>query len=121
MEITGKLIHRLDVQTGVSKAGKEWQKQDFVIETEDGQYSKKIAFTLFGDKISLLNGLNKGDTIIVAFNLESREFDGKWFSNVNAWKITPVQGQPEQSHHTPPQAQQQTPAAPPPPSDDLPF
>lgn len=90
MDIKGRIVQVLPLQTGTSKAGKEWSKQDFIIETED-QFPKKVCFTLFGDKVSLLNGISVGTEVEVAFNLESREFNGKWYSNINAWKLNPVQ------------------------------
>jgi hypothetical protein len=89
LDIRGKLIQVLPLQTGTSKSGNSWSKQEFVIETEE-QFPKKVCFSLFGDKVSLLNGLTPGDQIHVFFNLESREFNGKWYSNINAWKINPV-------------------------------
>lgn len=95
LDIKGRLIQILPLQTGTSKSGSSWSKQEFVIETEE-QFPKKVCFTLFGDKVSLLNGLSSGDQIDVSFNLESREFNGKWYSNINAWKINPAvsQGNP---------------------------
>lgn len=93
MDIKGRLIQTLPLQSDTSKAGNGWSKQEFVIETTDDQFPKKVCFTLFGDKVSLLNGLSIGDPIEVAFNLESREFNGKWYSNINAWRINPVQTQ----------------------------
>lgn len=92
MDVKGRLVQVLPLQSGTSKAGNGWSKQEFVIETEE-QFPKKVCFTLFGDKVSLLNGLNIGAPIEVAFNLESREFNGKWYSNINAWRINPVQSQ----------------------------
>jgi len=92
MEVKGRIEQILPVQNGTSKAGKDWSKQDFVIETEE-QFPKKVCFTLFGDKLSLLNGLKIGDQVDVAFNLESRDFNGKWYHNINAWRINPVQQQ----------------------------
>ncbi|MBN2263866.1 MAG: DUF3127 domain-containing protein [Prolixibacteraceae bacterium] len=90
LDIKGRLIQILPVQTGTSKAGNEWSKQEFVIETSEEQFPKKVCFTLFGDKVSLLNGINNGDEVEVAFNLESREFSGKWYHNINAWRINKV-------------------------------
>lgn len=92
MEVKGRIEQILPVQSGVSKAGKDWSKQEFVIETEE-QFPKKVCFTLFGDKLSLLNGIKVGDQVDVAFNLESREFSGKWYHNINAWRINPAQAQ----------------------------
>ncbi len=86
MQVKGTLIQILKTESGVSKAGKEWKKQDFVIETNE-QFPKKVCFTLFGDKISLIDGITEGSEIEVFFSVESRDFNGKWYHNINAWKI----------------------------------
>ncbi len=86
MQVKGKIQQILKIESGVSQAGKEWKKQEFVIETIE-QFPRKICFTLFNDKSSLISGLSNGDEVEVYFNVESREFNGKWFHNVNAWKI----------------------------------
>ncbi|HZL08408.1 MAG TPA: DUF3127 domain-containing protein [Prolixibacteraceae bacterium] len=86
MQVKGTLLQILKQESGVSKAGKDWKKQDFVIETNE-QFPKKVCFTLFGDKISLIEGTTEGTEIEVFFSLESREFNGKWYHNINAWKI----------------------------------
>ena len=86
LSIKGKVQQILQTQSGTSKAGKEWSKQEFVIETDD-QYPKSVCFTLFGDKVSLLNGISAGEEVEVSFNVESREYNGRWFHNINAWKI----------------------------------
>ncbi len=86
LAVKGKIQQILKPQSGTSQAGKEWNKQEFVIETEE-QYPRKVCFTLFGEKTSLINGLSVGDEVEVSFNLESREYNGRWFHNVNAWKI----------------------------------
>jgi hypothetical protein len=86
MQVKGTLLQILKLESGVSKAGKEWKKQDFVIETNE-QFPKKVCFTLFGDKISLIDGVTEGTEIEVFFSLESRDFNGKWYHNINAWKI----------------------------------
>jgi len=96
MDIKGRLLQILPLQSGTSKAGNGWSKQEFVIESDE-QFPKKVCFTLFGDKVSLLNGLAIGTQIEVVFNLESREFNGKWYSNINAWKLNPVQNQASSS------------------------
>lgn len=100
MNVQGTIVSILPDQTGVSKAGKEWSKKEFVIETDD-QFPKNIAFTLFGDKIGLLNGKKQGDKVDVHFNLESREFNGKWFHNINAWKIDEGEAEEEYTPPTP--------------------
>ena len=86
MEIIGKLISKLELQSGIGKTGNSWQKQEFVIETIE-QYPKKVCANLWGDKIDVLSALAIGDTVVVTFNLESREFNGKWYTDVRAWKI----------------------------------
>lgn len=122
LEVTGQLQQILPVQSGTSKAGKEWSKQEFIIETQD-QFPKKICFTLFGDKISILNGISVGDNIEVSFNVESREYNGRWFHNINAWKVIPA-GAPENSapgfstNDIPPPPAESAGEA---PVDDLPF
>ncbi len=86
LQIKGKIQEILKSESGVSRAGKEWKKQEFVIETDE-QYPRKVCFTLFNDKTSLIDGLSTGEEVEVSFNVESREYNGKWFHNINAWKI----------------------------------
>jgi hypothetical protein len=90
LSIKGNIINILKVESGVSRAGKEWKKQEFVIETQE-QFPRKVCFTLFNDKTSLAGGLSNGQEVEVSFNLESREYNGKWFHNINAWKIDTTQ------------------------------
>lgn len=87
MELTGRFVKAFDIQSGTSKSGTEWKKRDFLIETEEGQYSKKICFTVF-NHIDLLDGLKMGDLVTVNFSVESREYSGKWYHNINAFGIT---------------------------------
>lgn len=124
LQIKGRLLQILPVQTGTSKAGTGWSKQEFVVETTEEQFPKQVCFTLFGDKTSLLGTFKPGDEIEVAFNLESREFSGRWYHNVNAWRITPAQqgGAPAAGGF----GYGEIPPPPPPPSgddepNDLPF
>ena len=86
LEINGKLIQKLELQSGVSKSGSNWQKQEFVIETDE-QYPKKICANLWGDKIDMLSSVNIGDNVTLSFNIESREFNGRWYTDVKAWKL----------------------------------
>lgn len=86
LQTRGKVKEILMPENGVSKAGKEWSKRDFVIETE-GEYPKLNCFTLFGDKADILDNINVGATVDVHFNLESKEFNGRYFHNINAWKV----------------------------------
>lgn len=86
LEITGKLIQKLDLQSGIGKTGNSWQKQEFIIETTE-QFPRKVCANLWGDKVDMLSAINIGDTVIISFNVESREFNGKWYTDVKAWKI----------------------------------
>ena len=86
LKIKGKLKQVLPIENGKSKAGKEWTKQSFVIDTGD-QYNPDICFQLFGDKISLIHGLNLGDALDVFFNISSREYNGKYYHNIDAWRV----------------------------------
>lgn len=90
MEIKGKIILVMPAQGGTSKAGNEWKKQDYVLETTDSQYPKKVCFNIFGaDKIEQ-NKVEVGDDVLVSFDLESREFNGRWYTDVRAWRIEKV-------------------------------
>jgi hypothetical protein len=85
LELTGKLVSLLPEQTGTGKNG-NWVKQDFVIETTE-QYPKKICFSAWGDKAAQVKSLQAGQTVKVSFNAESREFNGKWYTDLRIWKL----------------------------------
>lgn len=87
MNITGKVIAKTEVETITSKAGKEFQKMTVVINDGAPEHSKDIAFQLFGQIVETGKTLNVGDTVDISYNLESREYNNKWYSNINAWKI----------------------------------
>ena len=84
MEITGKVIKTLPLQSGEGKNG-IWKKQEYVIETE-GQYPKKICFSLWGDKIEQAR-IAEGEQINLSFDVESREYNGRWYTEVKAWMV----------------------------------
>jgi hypothetical protein len=84
--IKGTLLKVLEPETGMTKAGKEWGKKGFVVKTED-KFPKEVCFTLFGEKTSLIDSHKVGDMVDVHFNLSSREFNGKYYHNIDAWKI----------------------------------
>ena len=79
MEITGKLIQKLPVQSGVSSSGNNWSKAEFVIETIE-QYPRKVCANLWGDRARALDQFQEGALITVSFDLESREFNGNWYA-----------------------------------------
>lgn len=95
MEITGKIIAVLPEQGGTSKNGNEWKKQEYVLETYD-QYPKKVCFQIFGaDRIEQA-AIKLGDDVNVFFDIDSREYQGRWYTNINAWKVDRVATQPGQ-------------------------
>lgn len=83
MEIKGRMFQVLEPITGESANG-PWKKQEFVIETMD-QYPKKINFSVWNDKIQL-SSLAANAVITVYFDAESREYNGRWYTNLNAYK-----------------------------------
>ncbi len=91
LEITGNLNQVLPEQRGQGRNG-EWVKQDFVIETE-GDYPKKICFSVWGDKKDVLATLQPGSPVKVSFDIESREYNGKWYTNTKAWKVESISNQ----------------------------
>jgi hypothetical protein len=98
MQLTSKLIQLLPLQTGTGKNG-EWKKQDIIVETE-GQYPKKLSVSIWGDKIDAKQ-LQPGNMLKIDFDLESREFNGKWYTDVKAWKIEVVKSEEPISPSTP--------------------
>jgi hypothetical protein len=84
MQITARLVQLLPLQTGTGKNG-QWKKQDIIVET-DGQYPKKICISVWGDKINE-SQLKPGNRLKIDFDVESREFNGRWYTDVKAWKI----------------------------------
>ena len=84
MNITGKVIIIFDEQTGESAKGK-WIKRSFLLETDE-QYPKTIKIDAFGEKCSP-ELIRLGNIVDVAVNIESKEFNGKYYTNINAYKI----------------------------------
>lgn len=107
LEITGKLIRKLDLQEGVGKTGNNWRKQEFIIETQE-QYPRKICANFWGDKIDMLSKANIDDEVKISFDIESREFNGKWYTDIKAWKLEVAGGQ--MAAPAAPAAQQPAPA-----------
>jgi hypothetical protein len=94
MEIIGKLILKMPMQSGISKTGNSWQKQEFVIETLE-QFPRKVCAHLWGERTAILETLNIDDKVVMSFDLESREFNGKWYTDVKAYKLESVTANPQ--------------------------
>lgn len=103
MEITGKIIQALPLQTGTSRTGSQWQLQTYILETFDN-YPRKVAIELFNRNAEQFK-CNIDDVVTVSFDLESREFNGRWYTSVRAWRIDPAT-QPCQPGMMPPTAPQ---------------
>jgi hypothetical protein len=86
MDISGKFMQQLPVQTGEGKNG-TWQKGGFIIETSNEKFPKKVCFTTWGDIIGQTQGFQPGEMVKVYFDLESREYSGRWYSDIKAWKV----------------------------------
>ena len=144
MELIGKIIQILPLQEGVSKAGNPWKKQEYILETLGTQYPRKVCFNLFGDNVDKFP-MQVGQDVTVSIDIESREFNGRWYTDVRAWNVlngvqlagapapgfaaaptqpaAPAPGFASAPAQPTPQAApaQPSPAAIPTPADDLPF
>jgi|GEM_PF-79864 len=89
MELSGKIIQVLEVVSGQGQNG-TWKRQDFILEVP-GQYPKKICITIFGDKVEQFN-VKQGDDVRVEADIESREYNGRWYTSVKAWKVEKAGG-----------------------------
>ncbi len=114
MELAGKIIHALPEKSGTSSRG-EWRKQEYVIEIP-GDYPKPVCFMVWGDKIDQF-GIAEGEELTVHFDLESREYNGRWYTDVKAWRVERSAAQ-AQGEEPPPLLQDEPP---PPMDDDIPF
>ena len=85
MDIKGKIIQKMELQSGVSKAGNQWKKQEYVLETLDS-YPRKVKFDFFGERADQYP-LEVGDVITLSYDIESREFNDRWYTDVRAWKL----------------------------------
>ena len=85
MEIKGKVVQLLELQSGEGKNG-SWKKQEYIIETLDSKYPKKVCVSVWGDKIDQF-AMQQGENVIASIEVESREFNGKWYTNIQAWRV----------------------------------
>jgi len=110
MEVVGKIIQVLPAQEGVGRNGNPWRVQPYVLETLD-QYPRKVHFEVFGEDRIKQNPCEIDQLVTVSFDIESREFNGRWYTSIRAWRIQ--QGDTTQSAAIPSAAPAQAaPAAP---------
>ena len=91
MEITGKIIAALEPRGGVSqRTGNNWKMQEFVIETLE-QYPRKCMFNVFGeDRLNEMK-IQVGEVLTVSFDIDAREYNGRWYNDIRAWRVVPAQ------------------------------
>lgn len=126
MNISGKVVQVLPIQSGTSKAGNPWQRQEFILE-QGGQYPRKVCISLFGDNVAKIPQV--GQDVMVSVDIDSREFNGRWYTEIKAWNIVqtgaqPAAPAPQQVATAPAAAPAQPQPAPAPQAgvaDDLPF
>ena len=86
MELEGKIARKLNVQSGTSARG-AWAKQEFIFEYQEGNYPTQVCMNVWGeDKVKDLDKYQVGDKVKVSFNLSSREYNGRWYTDVRAWR-----------------------------------
>lgn len=128
MEIEGTVTMALGRQEGVSKAGNNWKKDEYVLETP-GQYPHKVKFTIFGDRADQFK-LEVGKNYVISCDIDSREFNGRWYTDVNVFSVRPAEGGQQMPADVPPMdIPASAPVSPAAPfeapagdsSDDLPF
>ena len=86
MDIVGKIIRVLPLQEGTGKTGNPWKVQAYVLETQE-QYPRKVCFEIFGEDRIKNNPCNIDDVVTVSFDIESREFNGRWYTSIRAWRV----------------------------------
>lgn len=86
MEVVGKIIQVLPAQEGIGRNGNPWKVQPYVLETLD-QYPRKVHFEVFGEDRIKQNPCDLDQLVTVSFDIESREFNGRWYTSIRAWKI----------------------------------
>ena len=90
LEIEGRIVSKLNVQSGTSARG-AWEKQEFIVELQEGNFPSNVCMNVWGaDKVRDLEKYQVGDRVKIAFNLSSREYNGRWYTDVRAWRIEPA-------------------------------
>lgn len=90
LELEGTLRQKMGVQSGTSARG-PWAKQEFILEFPDGNFTAQACFTAWGqDKVAELDKYQAGDKVKVSFNLKSREYNGRWYNDLQVWRISPA-------------------------------
>lgn len=126
MNFTGKITYVSEIARGTSQNGKEWASIDFVITNDQDRYPSSICLRIFGeDRINEL-APKVGENVTADFDIDAHEYNGRWYNQLTAWRITRISQPdtpPQQPYPPQQQAQAHTPQQPAPqqPQDDLPF
>ena len=115
LKVTGRVVEILEEQSGEGRNG-PWRKQEFILETE-GDYPSKICLVQWGDDIEKF-GVTEGEKLSAHIDIRSREYNGRWYTDVKAWR---VERESEASGRSPSQGSSPSDDIPPPSDDDLPF
>lgn len=115
LELEGKVKIIFDTQTFDSG----FSKREFVVTTQE-QYPQDIKLECIKDKTSLLDNLNVNDDVKVSFNLRGNEYNGKYYVNLQAWRVEPAT-QGSANNTAPLPTANDAPAEPDDATDDLPF
>lgn len=120
MELQGKIIAALPARSGTSSRG-EWKAQDFVLETIEDRFPRKMVFTVFGeDRLQKFN-IQVGQDVNVFFDIDAREYQGRWFNSIRAYDVRPIIQQPVNPTDDSAPFTAAPPVAPPPTTNDDPF
>ena len=121
LELEGRITQKLPVQQGTSARG-AWAKQDFIFEYQEGNFPTSLCMNVWGaDKVSELEKFQVGDKVKISFNLSSREYNGRWYTDVRAWRIEAVAAQNNVQAPTPSDPMQLTEDLPVFDDGDMPF
>ena len=94
LELEGRIVRKLNVQSGTSARG-AWSKQEFIFEYQEGNFPSQVCFNVWGeDKVRELEKFQVGDKVKVSFNLSAREYNGRWYNDIRAWRIEPAEAAP---------------------------
>ena len=114
LELAGKITHALPEKSGNSARG-AWRKQEYVIEIP-GDYPKQVCFMVWGDKIDQFK-IAEGEELTIHFDLESREYNGRWYTDVKAWRVDRTDNGAQQGSDDAPPWEEAPPLA----NDEIPF
>lgn len=100
-QFIGCIILVGEVKRGISQSGKEWAKQEFVVETVE-QYPRRCVLDIMGDENIQKLAVKAGENVTVDYNIDAHEYNGRWYNNLTAWKVTRMGGvaQPQPTAQT---------------------